>query len=206
MIIDVLCLGAAGYGFMMGFKEGIVNSIFRFLSMFIALMAAFKFSPYVTEVLEKAFEMYNPLMFIVGFIVVFFVVMWILRFVGELLTQGLEFAHINFANQLIGGFILAFIFVVLYSLLVWFADGANILSNQTKNESRTYVYLTPLPQKTFAFVGDVRPIFSKFFKETNRVMDEVQRARVERKESKTDIYDIQEDNQAQPQQPNPQNR
>ena len=71
MTIDVLFFGAAAWGFMLGFKEGIVNTVFRTLAIFIALMAAFKFSPYVTEVLEKSFNIYNPLMFIAGFVLTY---------------------------------------------------------------------------------------------------------------------------------------
>ena len=61
MYIDILCLAATAYGFFLGFKEGIVNTVFRTLSIFIAIMAAFKFSPYMTEMLEKGFEFDNPL-------------------------------------------------------------------------------------------------------------------------------------------------
>ena len=74
MYIDILCLAAAAYGFYLGFKEGIVNTVFRTVSIVVALMAAFRFSPYMTEMLEKGFNIDNPLMLIVGFIVSFFLV------------------------------------------------------------------------------------------------------------------------------------
>lgn len=192
MFIDILCLAAAGYGFFLGFKEGIVNTVFRTLSIMIALMAAFKFSPYMTEMLEKGFDINNPLMFIVGFIVTFFLVLWLLRLAGDLVTQGMEVAHVNLPNQVIGGSVLAFIFVIFYSIMVWFMDGARMIEPATKGQSYTYVYLEPLPSKTFSFLGNMKPSFQKFFQKTNQVMDDVERSRIKRTETKSDIYDIEE--------------
>lgn len=192
MFIDILCLAAAAYGFFLGFKEGIVNTVFRTLSIFIAMMAAFKFSPYMTEMLEKGFDVNNPLMFIAGFIVTFFLVLWLLRLAGDLVTQGMEVAHVNLPNQVVGGSVLAFIFVIFYSIILWFMDGAQMIEPTTKGQSYTYHYLEPLPSKTFSFLGNMKPSFQKFFQKTNQVMDDVEKSRVKRTETKTDIYDIEE--------------
>ena len=191
MYIDILCLAVTAYGFFLGFKEGIVNTVFRTLSIFIAMMAAFKFSPYMTEMLEKGFDVDNPLMFVLGFIVTFFVVLWLLRFAGNLVTQGMQVAHVNLPNQVVGGGVLAFIFVVIFSITLWFANGAQMINPQTKFQSVTYPYLEPLPDKTFSFLGNMKPSFQKFFQKTNKVMDDVQKGGAVRKtETKSDIYDI----------------
>ena len=202
MTIDVLFLAAAAYGFFLGFKEGIVNTVFRTLSIFFALMAAFKFSPYVTEVLEKSFQTYNPFMFIGGFIVTYFLTMWVLRFAGDLVTQTMEVAHINLPNQIIGGTVLAGIFTILFSLLIWFADGARLIEPDTKMTSMSYRILEPLPQQTFKVLGDLKPTFQKFFQQTSKMMDEVQKTRTQSTETKHDIYDIPEETPATTQQPN----
>jgi membrane protein required for colicin V production len=196
MSIDILFLGAAAYGFFMGFKEGIVNTVFRTLSIFLALMAAFKFSPVVTEVLEKSFQVYNPLMFIAGFVVTYFLCTWLLRFVGNFVTQAMEVTHVNLVNQVVGGGVLSGIFVVLFSLLVWFADGARLLTPEAKMESMSYRILEPLPKQAFKVLGDLKPTFQKFFQETNKMMDEVQKSRVKNTETKHDIYSIPEENAA----------
>ena len=192
MLIDILCLAAAAYGFYMGFKDGIVNTIFRTISIFVALMAAFKFSPYMTEMLEKGFDVNNPLMFILGFVVTFFLVLWLLRLVGNLVTEGMEVAHVNLPNQVIGGGVLAFLFVVVYSIMLWFSDGAKMIDDETKAKSMTFHYLEPLPDKAFSFLGAMKPSFQKFFQQTNKVMDNVEKARMKNTETKTDIYDIQD--------------
>jgi membrane protein required for colicin V production len=204
MAIDIMCLAAAAYGFFLGFKEGLVSTLFRFVSIFLALMAAFKFSPYVSEVLEKSFSLYNPLMFVVGFLVTYFFTMWGLRFLGDLVTQGMEVAHVNLPNQVVGGAALAGLFIIIYSLVIWFGDGARMISQTTKLESMTYKFLEPLPKKTFEVLGDLKPTFQKFFQEANRMMDEVGKTRVSDTERKTDIYSI-PNNQQPPPPPSPTN-
>lgn len=199
MTIDILFLAASAWGFFLGFKEGIVNTVFRTLSIFLALMSAFKFAPYVTEVMEKSFQIYNPLMFIAGFVMTYFFTLWVLRFVGNFVTQTMEATHVNLPNQVIGGGVLAGIFVVLFSLLVWFADGAHLLSPATKIDSMSYRFLEPLPKQAFKVLGDLKPTFQKFFQETSRMMDEVRKSSVKNTEVKHDIYNIPEDNkQVQP--------
>ena len=190
MTIDVLFLAAAAYGFYLGFKDGIINSVFSVLSVVIALMAAFKFSPYMTRALEQGFDMYNPLMLVVGFIVTFFITMWLLRMIGHTISGVLEVVQLDLPNQIIGGFVLAVFFSFLYSVLIWFADGARMLEEQTKTTSMSYQYLEPLRRSTFSLIGSAKPIVQDFFGETDKVMNQIEESRAKRTESKTDIYDI----------------
>jgi uncharacterized membrane protein required for colicin V production len=190
MIIDLLFLVAAGYGFYLGFKDGIINSVFSVLSIVIALMTAFKFSPYMTRALEQAFDMYNPLMFVVGFIVTFFISMWLLRTIGHAISGALEVANMDLPNQIIGGAVLAVIVTFFYSVLIWFADGARMIDEQTKTTSVTYTFLEPFRKGTFSVIQNAKPIVQGFLSETDKVMNQIEDSRAKRVESKTDIYDI----------------
>jgi hypothetical protein len=144
----------------------------------------------MTHALEQGFDMYNPLMFVIGFIVTFFISMWLLRMVGHAISGVLEVAHMALPNQIIGGSLLALVFSFLYSVLIWFADGARMLDEQTKATSMSYIYLEPLRKNTFVLLGDVKPIVQGFLSETDKVMNQVEDSRIKRTESKADIYDI----------------
>lgn len=193
-MLDILFLAAAGYGFYLGFSQGIINSFFRVLSMVIALMSAFKFGPLMTEMLQKGFDSANPLMFIFGFIATFFLTLWGVRLVGSMITEFMEGTSLNFPNQIIGGSVLALFFAFLYSVLIWFGEGAHLLKPELKNESRTYPYLQPLRETTFRFLGNVKPIVQNFLSETDKVMNQVEENRQRRTETKTDIYDFDDPN------------
>lgn len=190
MTIDILFAAAAAYGFYLGFKDGIINSVFKVMSLVLALMAAFKFSPYMTHALEQGFDMYSPLMFVIGFIMTFFISMWLLRMVGHAISGVLEVARLDLPNQVIGGFILALVFSFFYSILIWFADGARMLDEQTKMTSMSYQYLEPLRRGAFKVIGNAKPIVQDFLGETDKIMNQIEDSRVKRSESKSDIYDI----------------
>jgi membrane protein required for colicin V production len=194
MLIDILFLGTVGYGFFKGFKQGIINSVFGVLSIVIALMAAFKLSPHMTEMLEKGFNIYNPFMFLVGFIVTFFLTKWLLHFAAEAVTGVLEVAHVNLLNQIAGAAVLTVLFSFIFSVLVWFADGTRIIDPETKATSVTYRLLEPLRESGFKLIGDAKPVFQQFLSRTDKMIDGVEKQRVKKTETKTDIYNIPDEN------------
>ena len=199
MYIDILFIGAVGYGFFKGFSQGIINSIFSVLGIVIAFMAAFKLSPYMTEMLEKGFDIYNPFMFLAGFGATFFLTKWLLSFVAEFVTNILEVAHVNFLNQIVGALILTVIFSFIFSVLVWFADSTRILSPQQKATSISYRFLEPLRESGFKLIGNSKPIFQGFLNNTDKMLDGVEKQRIDVKktETKTDIYNIPDPNEPQ---------
>jgi membrane protein required for colicin V production len=194
MLIDILFITTVGYGFFKGFHQGIINTVFSVLSIVIALMAAFKLSPYMTEMLEKGFNIYNPFMFAVGFLVTFFLTKWLLRLASETVTGILEVAHVNILNQVIGAGILALVFSFIFSVLVWFADSTRVISDETKALSVSYRLLEPLRQTGFRVLGDAKPMFQNFLSHADKMIDGVEKQRVKKTETKTDIYNIPDEN------------
>jgi membrane protein required for colicin V production len=194
MYLDILFIATIGYAFFKGFSQGIINTVFSVLSMIVALMAAFKLSPYMTEMLEKGFNTYNPFMFVVGFLVTFFLVKWGLHFVSEAVTGILEVAHVNLLNQMIGAGVLAVIFSFFFSVLVWFADSAHAIPTETKATSISYRFLEPLRESGFKLIGESKPLFQSFLSRTDKMLDGVEQQRVKKTETKTDIYNIPDQN------------
>ena len=145
MVIDIILAIVVAYGFYVGFNRGIISTVFSLLSLTLGLMAAFKFAPATTEFLRSAFNSDNPLMFIAGFLLSFVIVMVIIRFIANSLEGILKTININFINQIAGGGLMAGLFILLYSVLLWFANEGRMIDMQTKKESITYQYLEPVP-------------------------------------------------------------
>jgi membrane protein required for colicin V production len=194
MLIDILFFATIAYGFFKGFNEGFINSAFSVLSIVIALMAAFKLSPYMTEMLEKGFNIYNPFMFLAGFLVTFFLTKWLLRFGGEFVTGVLQAGQVNLVNQIVGAGILTLLFSFFFSVLVWFADSVRIITPEVKATSMSYRLLEPLREAGFKLLGDAKPIFQQFLTRTDKMIDGVEKQRVKKTETKTDIYNIPDEN------------
>ena len=188
MIIDIIFAVAAAWGFYIGFSRGIVKTIFTVLSIVFGLVMAFRFSPQVTSLLETLFTK-NPLMFIAGFLVTFVGTMMLIRLFARFLEGALQTANINFVNQTIGGLFMAAIFTLLYSGLLWFGDKSQLISEQGKRESATYVYLEKFPETVWRWGGKAKPIFVDFWQHSIQFMDELEKMSVEREESQPYIYD-----------------
>lgn len=190
MAIDLLFLGCVLYGYRIGFRRGIINTIFTALSLFVSLIAAFKFSPVMTRVLEQSLNTYTPLMFIGGFLITFFIARFLIGFISESITGVLEASHMNLTNEIFGGLLMSFLFTFVFSVLSWFADGAGLIDAQTQQTSKIYPYLAPLRIQTVASFNTLRPIFNDFFKETGRAMDQMEK-KIDSNapDKKTTIYD-----------------
>ncbi|MDP4711568.1 MAG: CvpA family protein [Saprospiraceae bacterium] len=191
MIIDIIFLIVAGYGFYLGFSRGIIQTIFTALSYFIGLIAAFKFSPSATQLLESLFSP-HPLMFVAGFLLSFVLTMVLIRMLARGLEGILESVNINIINQIAGGALLAGIFVLIYSTILWFATASNLVSQAAREESRTYVYLEKYPEQAWKFGAFLWPTVVDFWDYSINVMDDLQQLSQE-EQSVPETYDLPEE-------------
>lgn len=192
MVIDIIFATAAIWGFYLGFSRGIIKTIFTILSVVFGLMIAFRFGPDITALLERTVSD-NALMFIAGFLLTFVLTMVGIRLFANFLESALESANINFINQIIGGFFMAGLIVLVYSMLLWFGDRSRLIEDATKAESVSYAYLEQYPEQVWKWSGKARPVIEDFWDHSLEFMDRLDKAKVEREESDPYIYDIPDD-------------
>jgi membrane protein required for colicin V production len=190
MSIDVVLLLVALYGFYLGFSDGIIKTVFSFLSYAVGLMLAIKFSPAMTRFIETGFNVKNPLILVLGFIITFFLGMYIIRFVADAITGVLQFVHINILNQIIGGVFLSLGFMTMYSVMVWFGESSGLISPQTAAASHSLPYLRKLPAQAQGLFSGLKPMISDFWRESGSMMDRMERQGVKRTETEPSIYNI----------------
>jgi uncharacterized membrane protein required for colicin V production len=193
MVLDLICLIVLGYGFWIGYSRGIIKTIFTVLSVIIGVIAAFKFSPGVTDILKTMFNNSNPLMFIAGLLLTFVATMLLIRLFARGLEGILRSVNINILNQMAGGILLGAVMVLLYSSVLWFADSSRIITDNTKRESMTYPYLEKYPAMVWNATGKLRPIFVDFWEYTVTFMDQLQRSGFERSEPEPTYYNVEDD-------------
>jgi len=190
MAIDIICFLVFSYGAYVGYTRGIINTFFSLVSWLFGLMAAFKFAPGATRLLEDTFNSENPLMFLAGFVLAFMVTMMILRLIGKGLEGILKTVNINIINRVVGSGVLAGIMVLVYSVILWFGDSSNIINEEAKYTSRTYPYLKEFPGQVRVAFDAVQPTFEEFWDESVEFMDKIQEMGVDRSESDPNIFDI----------------
>lgn len=193
MVIDIIFLIVAGYGFLIGFTRGIIKTIFTILSFLFGIIAAFKFAPAATNFLETAFTSTNPMMFLAGFLLAFFFTMLLIRLISRGFEGLLRTANINVINQFLGGMLMATIMVFLYSLLLWFSDKARLIDESSKENSFTYAYIDGFPQTVWGVIDYVSPSVKRFWDESIDFMDRLEEMSVDRTEGDPNIFDIEEE-------------
>lgn len=206
MAIDLLFLIAAGYGFFIGYSRGIVQTIFTALAYLFGLMAAFKFAPIATDILVNLFGNDSALMVLVGFTVTFFITILVIRLISNGIEELLEVAHVNIVNQFAGGILMASFIVLIYSVLVWFADEARLIEEKTKEQSISYEFLKAYPMKAKKVGVAFLPVFQTFWDQSVTLMDKLKKTGVEKIESDPHIYDIPDDTKTNPNLPSPEKK
>ncbi len=163
MYIDLVFVLFALYGFWMGYRKGLVRTIFSFLSFFVGLLLTLKLSPYAVEFLQNVFELDRLLSLILGFLLCLFFFMGIIKWIGKGIEKMLMKSKMGVFNKVQGGIILSFLMMVVYSVIIWFLDRTNLISDIQRSASITYPFLESLPGKMQAVLADFKPIFEKFW-------------------------------------------
>jgi uncharacterized membrane protein required for colicin V production len=192
MIIDILFAIAFGYGFLVGYSKGILETVFKIFGYLIGIVAAIKFALPFQRILEDAFDTDNPAMYIVGLILSFFLTMMIVRFIASMIENLLEKANINIINQIFGGLLVSGFMVLIYSLLLYFAKASHLISRETENSSYTYEYLEEFPDKTWTFMSYLKDPILEFWEGSVDFIDKVGEITEENEQTKENVFDIEE--------------
>lgn len=194
MILDIICLIFAAYGFWVGYSKGIISTVLNLTSYIFGLLAAMKFGPVMADLLKDIFSAQNSAwtggLFILGFILTFALVLVLFRILARGLTGILESVNVNFINQILGGALSGFFFILVYSGLVMFADRSRLIDGDAKEKSITYTILEPLPQFVWKRGQSLLPIFTDFYNQAADAMDAL-RENVDAKEEDT-IFDLED--------------
>lgn len=193
MVIDIILVIVAVYGFYVGYTRGIIKTIFSVLAIAVGIIAALRFSPMVTDFLKQMFNETSPLMFVAGLILTFTLTMMFLKLLGRGFEGILEAANINVINQTLGGAFMASVLILIYSGILWFVLNSSFRNiTEVTADSQTYPFLKEYPEQVWKVAGKMKPLIQDFWDYTIDIMDEVQ-TMTEKSEGDTQVYDIPEE-------------
>ena len=194
MIIDIICLIICLYGFWVGYSRGIIQTVLSVMSFLFGAMAAAKFSPTVSEMLQGWFpESPKSVMFLSALVLTFVLTLILFRMIASSMESILESANINFINQFMGGAVSMLVFAFAFSLLLKFSDNSRLIDEKTKDESLTFTVLQPFPEYAWEVGQAVWPVFQEFYQHALDVMDAID-SQVERQDEDT-FFNLDDDNE-----------
>jgi len=192
MVIDILFALVFGYGFYTGFSKGILETVFKVFGYLIGAVAAIKFALPTQRFLEDAFNTENPTMYLLGLVLSFLLTIVLVRLVAKGFESVLERANINVINQIFGGLLVAGFMVLVYSLLLYFAQASNLISSKAEKESFTYEYLEEFPDKTWAFLGNMKDPLLEFWEGSVDFLDKVEDLSEKKKPKEENVFENEE--------------
>lgn len=168
MILDLLFFGLMITAFVVGYSKGILRAIFVVASYIIALFLSFKLSPHIALFLRNFLKTESTYIFVIATIVILIASIFLIRLAGNGIEKILESAKLNFINKAIGGILLVAFAAFLFSGIIWFANKANFIGEDTKKKSMTYDFLEKYPLEVYKGLIFIEPYFNEFWKEILR--------------------------------------
>ena len=163
MIIDIvfliLCVGAI----IKGVRNGLIVGVFSLLAFIIGLAAALKLSVVTAGWLAEIIPIDPKWMPLISFAIVFILVVFLVRWAAGLIQKTVEFAWLGWANKLGGILFYLIIYILIFSVVLFYFTQMRLIDQTTIAESRTYEFLEPWGPVVINGFGKLIPLFKNIF-------------------------------------------
>jgi len=173
MVLDLIAVVLITYGFYKGYTRGLIKTVVDTLSILIALVITFKFSPMLIDYLGSILNFHPGVEFIMGVLFVFFFVLLLLRFIADKVENLFRAVGVNFINQIAGGALLGLVFAFGVGALLILATNLRLLPASVMDESRFYGHLVNVGNEGWVVFDAFKSIFSEFWAKFMDTLDQV---------------------------------
>ena len=173
MIIDIIVAIILILAAIKGYRQGLIVALFSVIAFIIGLAAALKLSVVVAGYIGQAVKISDKWLPIISFALVFLIVVLLVRLGARFIQRTVEFAMLGWLNRLGGILLYAGLYILIFSILIFYADQLGFIKPETKNESVTYAYIQPWGPKLMEGLGKIIPVFKGMFSDLEDFFDGV---------------------------------
>ena len=173
MILDIIVVVILLLAVIKGYRQGLVVALFSAIAFIIGLAAALKLSVVVAGYIGNAVKISDKWLPIVSFALVFLIVVLLVRLGARFIQKTVEFAMLGWLNRLGGILLYAGLYILIFSILIFYADQLEFIKPETKKESVTYAYIQPWGPKLMEGLGKIIPVFKGMFNDLEDFFDGV---------------------------------
>jgi membrane protein required for colicin V production len=163
MIIDVILICLMIMAIFKGIKRGFIVALFSMIAFVVGLIAAVKLSAVVAAWLNDAINVSARWLPFLAFLLVFIVVVLLVRLLAAVLQSTIELAMLGWANRVAGVLLYAVMYVMIFSVLLFFANQMRFVDEETVKNSVTYPYIAPVGPWVIDTIGAMLPWFKDMF-------------------------------------------
>ena len=173
MLLDLLFAVIIVLAILRGYQRGLVVGLFSLVAVIIGLAAAMKLSTVVAAYIGSAVKVSDQWLPIISFAIVFLIVILLIRLGARAIEKTVELAMLGWVNKIAGIILFAAIYIVVFSVLLFYGEQMKLLQAETINKSVTYSFVQPWGPKAINGFGSIIPLFNDMFGELQQFFDGV---------------------------------
>jgi membrane protein required for colicin V production len=163
MLIDVILIGLMIMAVFKGLQRGFIVALLSMVAFIVGLVAAVKLSTVVAAWLNESVNVSARWLPFIAFGLVFIGVVLLVRLIAALLQSTVEMAMLGWANRIGGVLLYATIYIIIFSVILFFAVEMNFVEPETLNNSVTYPFIRPVGPFVIDSIGSLMPWFKDMF-------------------------------------------
>jgi len=173
MIIDIATAVLLVSAIIKGLRRGLVVALFSVIAFIVGIAAALKLSVVVTHYLESSSGVSARWLPVLSFMLVFVGVVLLIRLIAGLIDKAVEWSLLGWVNKLGGVLLYVFLYIVVLSVLLFFAVQVNLIGEHTIKNSVTWEWVQPWGPRAINAFGALVPLFKDMFTELEQFFDRV---------------------------------
>jgi len=146
-----------------GYQKGLIIALFSIVAFIIGLAAALKLSSVVAGWLGANANISVKWLPFLSFTLVFFIVVLLVNWGGKIIEKTFEMALLGWINRLGGIIFYAALYIIIFSIFLFYAEKINFLKPATIQSSVTYSFVQPWGPIVIDNFGKVIPLFKDMF-------------------------------------------
>jgi membrane protein required for colicin V production len=172
-MLDVICVILILIALYKGMRRGFVVAVFSFLGIFIGLAAALKLSAVVASRLHQSTNIGERWLPFLAFFLVIAGVSLLIRFVSVMIEKSLRMVSLGLMNKLAGFLLYAVLYLLIYSVVLFYFTKMNLLKTETINASVCYHLIEPMGPSVVNAFGSFIPLFKDIFSQLENFFSSV---------------------------------
>lgn len=165
MLIDVILAFLLLIATYKGYKRGLIVGVFSFVAIVVGIAAAMKLSVVAASYLQHYFKWEGAWLPAVSYFIVFIGVVLLIRLVANAIEEGVKVVKLGWVNTLGGILFYWLIFLLAYSVVVFYAVELGLFSKTTTAASESYALISPFGPKIIDGFAMLFPLFKDMFSE-----------------------------------------
>ena len=163
MTIDIIFTVLMLMALFKGLSKGFIVALFSFFAFFIGLAAAIKLSAIVATQFSQTIHATGIWLPVISFLLVFLLVAFLVRLGAKKKKKTIELAWLGWMNRLLGVIFYALLYVMIFSILLFYATKINLIQQNAIDASKTYHFIEPWGPYAMNALGKMFHVFSNMF-------------------------------------------